>query len=59
MNALQEGFNIISIKKRFDPNFMKRFIAEELLKKKSEREQKEKEEEKKNATGGTFLQRMQ
>ena len=42
MNVLYEGFNIESIKKRFDPNFMKRFIAERLLKEKREREEKEK-----------------
>lgn len=51
MNKLHEGFNIMSIKKRNDPNFMKRFMAEELLKKKNEREKKEKEEEMKKATG--------
>ena len=42
MNVLYEGFNIESIKKRFDPNFMKRFIAERFLKEKREREEKEK-----------------
>lgn len=39
MNILCDGFNIDSIKKRFDPNFMKRFMAEALLKKKNERMQ--------------------
>jgi hypothetical protein len=44
LNTLYEGFNVDSIRKRLDPKFMKRFVAEALLKKKSEREQKEKEE---------------
>jgi hypothetical protein len=44
MNCLSEGFNIESIRKRFDPNFMKRFMAEMLLKKKSERLSKERTE---------------
>lgn len=44
MIVLAEGFNLDSIKKRFDPNFMKRFMAEMLLKKKKERETKEREE---------------
>jgi hypothetical protein len=47
MNILYDGFNVDSIKKRFDPNFMKRFMAEMLLKKKQERLDKEKEEAKK------------
>ena len=34
MNTLCEGFNIDSIKKRFDPKYMQRFMAEHLLKKK-------------------------
>jgi hypothetical protein len=38
INILYDGFNIDSIKKRYDPNFMKRFMAEALLKKKTERE---------------------
>ena len=33
MKALQDGFNILSIRKRYDPNFMKWFMAEEMLKK--------------------------
>ena len=36
-NILCDGFNIDSIKKRFDPNFMKRFMAEALLKAKNTR----------------------
>ena len=32
MNALYQGFNIESIKKRFDPKYMQRFFAEALLK---------------------------
>jgi hypothetical protein len=28
MNALCEGFNIESLKKRYDSNYMKRFFAE-------------------------------
>lgn len=47
MNVLFDGFNIDSIKKRYDPNYMKRFMAEMLLKKKHERITKEKEETKK------------
>jgi hypothetical protein len=46
MNTLCEGFNIDSIKKRFDPQYMKRFMAEALLKKKKERETIEQEEKK-------------
>ena len=38
MTALQDGFNIMSIRKRYDPNFMKWFMAEEMLKKRRERE---------------------
>jgi len=41
MNQLCDGFNIDSIKKRYDPNYMKRFMAELLLKKKNERLKKE------------------
>ena len=40
MNVLYDGFNIESIKRRFDPNFMKRFFADAMLKKKKEREEK-------------------
>lgn len=28
MTTLEEGFNILSIKKRYDPHYMKRFAAE-------------------------------
>lgn len=37
MNALYDGFNIDSIKKRFDPHYMRRFMAEQLLKAKRAR----------------------
>lgn len=47
MNVLYDGFNIDSIKKRYDPNYMKHFMAEMLLKKKQERITKEEEEKKK------------
>lgn len=40
---LCDGFNIDSIKKRYDPNFMKRFMAEALLKAKKDRLAKENE----------------
>lgn len=50
MNALCEGFNIESLKKRFDPHYMKRFFAESLLKAKREREKKEREEAEKRGT---------
>lgn len=50
MNSLCEGFNIESLKKRFDPHYMKRFFAESLLKAKREREKKEREEAEKRGT---------
>jgi len=37
LNILDEGFNIESIKKRFDPYYMRRFMAEALLKEKQKR----------------------
>lgn len=43
MNILCDGFNIESIKKRYDPNYMKRFMAEVLLKKKEDRIKKDQE----------------
>ena len=57
MNILYEGFNIDSIKKRYDPNFMKRFMAEALLRKKTERESKEREQAQKAGLGRIFLQK--
>jgi hypothetical protein len=41
MNTLYDGFNIDSIKKRYDPHYMRRFMAEQLLKIKRERDEKE------------------
>jgi hypothetical protein len=54
MNALYDGFNLDSIRKRFDPNFMKRFMAESLLKAKATRETKEREQLKLTATKSTL-----
>ena len=51
LKRLYEGFNVESIKKRFDPFYMRRFMAEALLKAKKERQSKEREE-KKAAEGG-------
>ena len=56
MNSLCEGFNIDSLKKRFDPHYMRRFMAEQLLKKKQERLKKEDEENK--AKSVNFRMRM-
>ena len=50
MNILYDGFNLDSIKKRFDPKYMQRFFGEQLKKAKEERLRKEAEEAKK--TGG-------
>ncbi len=33
LKRLYDGFNVDSIRKRFDPNYMKRFMAEAYLKK--------------------------
>lgn len=55
MNILYEGFNIDSIKKRYDPTYMKRFMAELLLKKKRERESKEREQAQKAGLNRIFL----
>ena len=44
MNILYEGFNIESIKRRFDPHYMKRLIGDQMKKKKEERLSKEREE---------------
>jgi hypothetical protein len=41
LKRLYEGFNVESIKKRYDPNYMKRFFAEQLLKEKAKRMSKE------------------
>jgi len=35
LKRLYDGFNVESIKKRYDPHFMKRFFAEALLKHKA------------------------
>ena len=48
MSILCDGFNIDSIKKRYDPHYMQRFMAEALLKKKAERIQKENDSFKKS-----------
>ena len=37
LKRLYDGFNVESIKKRFDPNYMKRFFAEAMLKAKAQR----------------------
>jgi len=42
MNTIYDGFNVESIKKRFDPQYMKRFMAEALMKRKEKREEEEK-----------------
>jgi len=55
MSTLCNGFNIDSIKKRYDPNYMKRFMAEMLLKKKHERESKESEQAEKAGMNRMFL----
>jgi len=54
MNTLSEGFNINSIKKRFDPKFMKHLAGDLFLKIKQERQAKEKAEANK-ASGVSFL----
>lgn len=55
MNTLCEGFNIESIRRRFDPKYMKRFAAEALLRARNERQAKEREEEEKKSV--SFLGR--
>lgn len=57
MNVLAEGFNLDSIRKRYDANYMKRFMAELLLKKKAERVAKEKEDQEKKGVRKMFLQK--
>lgn len=57
MNVLYEGFNVESIKKRFDPNFMKRFMAERLLKEKNDRQEREKKEAERLAHKKVVLQK--
>jgi hypothetical protein len=42
LKRLYDGFNVESIKKRFDPYYMRRFLAEALLKEKQKRLNKEK-----------------
>jgi len=37
LKRLYDGFNVESIKKHYDPNYMKRFFAEQLLKEKAKR----------------------
>jgi hypothetical protein len=41
LKRLYEGFNVESIKKRYDPHYMKRFFAEQLLKEKAKRKSRE------------------
>jgi|LauGreDrversion4_2_1035121.scaffolds.fasta_scaffold39707_5 hypothetical protein len=45
LKRLYDGFNVESIKKRFDPDYMKRFFAEALLKEKAKRKAAEKSSE--------------
>lgn len=44
LKRLYEGFNVESIKRRFNPHYMKFLFGDALLKKKHERESKEREE---------------
>ncbi len=46
LKRLYDGFNVESIKKRFDPHYMTRLVGDAFLKKKRERESKEREEAK-------------
>lgn len=41
LKRLYDGFNVDSIKKRYDPDYFKRLLAESLLKAKAQRKQKE------------------
>ena len=43
LNRLYEGFNVESIKKRYDPKYMQRFMAEQILKERAKRLSKERE----------------
>mmetsp|Transcript_25437 Transcript_25437/g.19187 ORF Transcript_25437/g.19187 Transcript_25437/m.19187 type:complete len:279 (+) Transcript_25437:580-1416(+) len=59
MNTIYDGFNVDSIKKRYDPNYMKRFMAEMMIKKKDERVKKENDQLEKAGISRVFLQKEQ
>ena len=44
LKRLYEGFNVESIKKRYDPNYMKRLIGDRFLMKKAERQSQERKD---------------
>jgi hypothetical protein len=46
LKRLYEGFNVESIKKHYDPKYMQRFFAEQLLKEKAKRLSRERESSK-------------
>ena len=43
LKRLYDGFNVESIKKRYDPYYMRRFLAEAIMKEKKKRLSKERE----------------
>ena len=43
LKRLYDGFNVESIKKRFDPYYMRRYLAEAIMKEKKKRLSKERE----------------
>lgn len=44
LNCIYLGFNVDSLKKHFDPKYMQRFFAEQLLKEKAKRLSKERDQ---------------
>jgi hypothetical protein len=58
LNIMYEGFNIDSIRKRYDPKYMKRFIAEQIIKKRQEREAREREENSLNRQGSVLTRAL-
>lgn len=46
LKRLYEGFNVESIKKHYDPKYMQRFFAEQLLKEKAKRLSRERDSSK-------------
>ena len=59
LKRLYEGFNVESIKKRFNPHYMQRLLAEVMLKKKRERESKERQEQESKKSGLSGLNRIE
>jgi len=58
LKRLYDGFNVESIKKRYDPHFMKRFFAEALLKEKAKRKSAERAKQEASAGDKLTLNRI-